>query len=149
DLDDSIDGFIRVRKKVEWKKVIKNKEDKVFDFVDTGDIIGIQVKGVSRIPLKGSESYYITLQDKTKFGVNFGNADTLERHKSIWKNFIGPVIVIFVDLETKRCWWVDTQNAESYGVGGYSMIIDRGNLYNESSFKKIKKLGKELFAGNK
>ena len=96
-LDKGIDGYIRLRKRVKSKKVINNKQVSVEDQVETGNIIGIQVKTVTSIPTKKSSSYYIIQKDKTKFGVNFSTAEKLQKNRQIWNNFIGPVILLFVD----------------------------------------------------
>lgn len=145
DLDNSIDGYIRIRKKIKFNKVIKNKTSPFEDYVETGNLIGIQIKGVSKIPKTGSNSYYVSSKDKSKFGVNFSTKKDLEAAKSIWKNFIGPIILVFVDLETKKCWWTDLNNDKAYSLNEYSVAIDKKSIFNESSFKEIKKLGRELF----
>ncbi|TBO44313.1 DUF4365 domain-containing protein [Pedobacter kyonggii] len=147
-IDDSIDGYIRLRKKVTVTKNTKKGSIKGDIGVETGNLIGIQVKGVSSIPASGSNSYYITVADKDKFGVNFSKKEKLDRHKKVWQNFIGPVILIFVDLDTKKCWWADAQNPSVYSTAGYSMLIDKKNILDFQAFKKIKKLGREKFVSN-
>ncbi|MCX2474641.1 DUF4365 domain-containing protein [Pedobacter sp. MC2016-05] len=144
-IDNSIDGYIRLRKKTRIKKNIKGKIVRGVTRVETGNLIGFQVKGVSKIPTKGSNSYYINVADKTKFGINFQSKEKLDKHKVVWQNFIGPVIIIFVDLESNKCWWGDTQIKESYSENGYSMIIKKENHLNDEAFREIKRLGGEKF----
>jgi hypothetical protein len=145
DLDIGIDGYIRIRKKVRFNKIIKGKLTPCENFVDTGNLVGIQVKGVSAIPLSGSHSYYIPYKDKSKFGVNFSSKENLDKKKLIWKNFVGPMILIFVDLETKACWWTDLNNETTYSVNDYSAAININKIFSSTSFREIKKLGRELF----
>lgn len=146
DTDNSIDGYIRLRKKVKFKKNIRNKRVPVEDYADTGDLIGIQVKGVSSIPKTGSNSYYINLADKAKFGINFSKKSALDKHRAVWKNFIGPVIIVLVDLETGGAWWADVNDEKSYNDTGYIVVVEKSNVFNFAAFSRIKKLGKELFA---
>lgn len=146
DTDTGIDGFIRLRKKAKIKKVIKNKLTLCEEYVETGNLVGIQVKTVSNIPTKGSNSYYVTIKDKTKFGVNFSTEDALNKKKQIWSNFVGPVILVFVDLETKKCWWTDLNDSQSFDKNGYMVLVDKSKVFDDTSFNRIKKLGKELFA---
>ena len=141
-IDKAIDGYIRLRKNVKFKKNGKNYQDNV----ETGNLIGIQVKTVSKIPGTGSHSYYINMSDKTKFGVNFNSKENLEKKKKIWDNFIGPVILIFVDLESEKCWWADLGDQTSYLTNDYSVTINKDNLFTIEAFDKISKLGRELFA---
>lgn len=138
--DKSIDGYIRFR-----TRVLNKKSDK-YIYVDNGNIAGVQVKTISEIPKnKSSNSYYYKLTDSDKFGVNFGRKEKLSKHKMIWKSFIAPVILIFVDLETKCCWWCDAQNENSYHSNGYLMVIEKKNTFNINCFNDIKKLGREIF----
>jgi hypothetical protein len=146
DADIGIDGYIRVRKKVSLKKTIKGKVTPCIDFVDTGALVGVQIKGVTKIPKTGAKSYYINLSDKQKFGVNFKTGKALSDHKVVWENFIGPVILIFVEIETRKCWWADLNDISSYSsVNDYSVLINKVQTFDSNSFKQIKKLGKELF----
>ena len=148
-IDKGIDGYIRLRKKAKFNKVENNKTIRYTDYVETGNIVGVQVKGVSSIPATGSNSYYINLADKTKFGVNFSNKANLDKQKEIWKNFIGPVILIFVDLETRNCWWADLNDEKSYFGNEYYVTVEKKNEFTIEAFKEISKLGRELFATNR
>jgi len=148
-LDKGIDGYIRLRKRVKSKKVINNKQVSVEDQVETGNIIGIQVKTVTSIPTKKSSSYYIIQKDKTKFGVNFSTAEKLQKNRQIWNNFIGPVILLFVDLETKKVWWADLNNKDIYTENEYSITISKFDEFNNGAFRKIVKLGRETFVKKK
>lgn len=148
DTDIGIDGYIRIRKLTKFTRVEKNKRVQYQDYVDTGNLVGVQVKGVTEIPKTGANSYYINLKDKSKFGVNFGTKEKLNSKKEVWKNFVGPVILIFVDIENNQCWWSDLNNDDSYASNGYSVLVDKNNLLDDSAFKQIKKLGKELFVSN-
>jgi hypothetical protein len=141
-IDKAIDGYIRLRKKVKYKD---DKDRKVLDFIETGNIVGVQVKTVSQIPKTGSKSYYINKANKEVFGVNFNNKNKLDKAKSIWSNFIGPVILIFVDLETEKCWWTDLNDTNSFIENDYSVTVKKENILNEKAFISIKKIGKELF----
>jgi hypothetical protein len=146
DVDTGIDGFIRLRKKVKKKKVVSNKLTSYEEYVETGNIVGVQVKTVSKIPIRGTNSYFVNLKDKTKFGVSFKARKTLDKKRSIWDNFVGPVILVFVDLETRRAWWVDLNDENVYSSKGYLVFVEKSNLFTTLSFKAIKKIGKELFA---
>lgn len=146
DTDIGIDGYIRLRKNVKIRKVISNKLTLCEEYVDTGNLVGVQIKTVSSVPDTGSHSYYTTLKDKTKFGVNFGTAVKLSKKKEVWTNFVGPVILIFVDLKTKKCWWADLNNKSTFDINGYSVLVSKSNEFDTTSFNKIKRLGKELFA---
>lgn len=145
DTDIGIDGYIRIRKSIKFTQTIRNKKVPCEDYKDTGNLVGIQVKGVTSIPKTGSNSYYINLKDPNYFGVNFGSVDNLNSKREVWKNFIGPVILIFVDLKTKKCWWGDLNNEKSYSSNGYSVIVDKSKEFTTSSFLSIKKLGREFF----
>lgn len=146
DTDIGIDGYIRIRKRTRLKKVEQNKLVCYEDWVDTGNLVGIQVKGVSKVPMTGSSSYYITKKDKTIFGVNFQSKEKLKAKKSVWQNFVGPVILVFVDLETKITWWTDLLNENSYDKNGYYVLIQKNQLFDSNSFREIRRLGKELFS---
>lgn len=148
DIDIGIDAYIRIRKRTKFKKIENHKVKFYEDWVDTGNLVGIQVKGVSAIPKKGSNSYYITRKDKTTFGVNFNSKENLDSKRKTWQNFVGPVILVFVDLETKDSWWTDLLDENSYDDNSYSVIIKKNQVFNQSSFKSIKRLGKELFKRN-
>lgn len=145
DTDIGIDGYIRIRKRTKFKKIENHKVKFYEDWVDTGNLVGIQVKGVSSIPEKGSNSYYITRKDKSTFGVNFSSKENLDSKKNVWTNFVGPVILVYVDLNTKTSWWTDLLNEKSYDENGYSVIIEKSQVFNDQSFRPIKRLGKELF----
>jgi len=145
DTDIGIDGYIRIRKRTKFRIVENNKVKLYEDWVDTGNLVGVQVKGVSIIPEKGSNSYYINRKDKSTFGVNFSSIENLNSKKTVWDNFVGPVILVFVDLNTKKSWWTDLLDENSYDENGYSVIIKKNQIFNELSFKRIKRLGKELF----
>lgn len=148
DLDCGIDGYIRLRKKIKPYKIINKRKVPCEDYVDTGNLVGIQVKGVSAIPAKGSNSYYVNFADDTEsFGVNFNSVEKLRNLREVWKNFIGPVILIFVDLETKDCWWADLNDDNSYGENGYIVKVNKNKKLSNASFGEIKKLGRELFVG--
>lgn len=145
DIDNGIDGYIILRKKVKFKKVVDRKEKRYEDFVETGNIIGVQVKGVSEVPTSGSNSYYVTYSDKTKFGVNFSTKPNLNKSKTPWKNFVGPVILIFVEIKTQLLWWTDLNNPESYSDNDYCVSVQKDKTFSKDAFKTIQKLGRELF----
>ncbi len=146
DIDTGIDGYVILRKKVKFTRIVKNKVQKFEDYVETGNIIGIQVKGVSEIPESGSNSYYVTYKDKKKFGVNFSTKSNLDKAKKTWRNFIGPVILAFVDLNEQKSWWTDLNSSESYSENDYCVSIQKDQIFNKDSFKSIQKLGRELFS---
>lgn len=146
DIDNGIDGYIILRKRVKFKRVEKNKEKFYEDYVETGNIVGVQVKGVSEIPEKGSNSYYVSYRDKTKFGVNFFTKNSLDKAKKTWNNFVGPGILVFVDLSSKKCWWADLGESNSYLDNDYCVSIKIDSFLNKNAFKTINKLGRELFA---
>lgn len=148
DTDIGIDGYLRLRKRVKFKKVEKNKEVLYENTVDTGNLVGVQVKGVTKIPEKKSNSYYIIKKDKTCFGVNFKSRDKLNSKKEIWENFVGPVILVFIDLSTNEAWWANLNDQIVFDSNGYSVNVKKENKLDASSFKHIKKLGKELFSQN-
>jgi len=149
DTDIGIDGYIRIRKLTKFTRVEKNIRVQYQNYIDTGNLVGVQVKGVTEIPKTGSKSYYINIKDKSKFGVNFGTIEKLNSKKEVWGNFVGPVILIFVDIKNEQCWWSDLNNGDSYDSNGYSVIVDKKNLLDDLAFKQITKLGKELFVSNK
>jgi hypothetical protein len=142
DLDNGIDGYIRLRKKQIIKKVIKHKPVKCVEFVETGNLIGVQIKGVSKIPETGSNSYYVNYANKQKFGVNFGKEESLKKSKIIWENFVGPMLLIFVDNENQICWWADLNNLDSYNDNNYCVSIPKVQIFNSRSFRQINKIGK-------
>lgn len=146
DLDNGIDGYIRLRKKQIIKKVIKHKPVKCVEFVETGNLIGVQIKGVSKIPETGSNSYYVNYANKQKFGVNFGKEESLKKSKIIWENFVGPMLLIFVDNENQICWWADLNNLDSYNDNNYCVSIPKVQIFNSHSFRQINKIGKEHFS---
>lgn len=146
DIDNGIDGYIILRKKVKFKRVVDHKEKRYEDYIETGNIIGVQVKGVSEIPASGSHSYYVTYRDKIKFGVNFSSKSNLDKSKTTWMNFVGPVILVFVDLKTKQLWWSDLNNSDSYADNDYCVSIQKDKIFNKDAFKTIQKLGRELFS---
>jgi hypothetical protein len=148
-IDKGIDGYIRLRKRTKGFRVINKKKVPIEDYEETGNLIGVQVKGVSAIPKVGSRSYYISLKEKEAFAVNFGKAEALDKLKFIWSNFIGPMILIFVDLKNKKCWWVDLKDEKSFSKNGYSIIIQKRDEFTIESFRSINKLGKELFSKKK
>ncbi|WP_448103436.1 DUF4365 domain-containing protein [Pedobacter panaciterrae] len=145
-IDQGIDGYIRLRKYTQLTQTNKNgKKTLCEDFVETGNLVGVQIKGVTRIPASGASSYYIHKQTKTEFGVNFGDEKKLSGRKKIWQNFIAPVILIFVDLETEKIWWGNLNNEAIYDANGYSITLKKDDELNQAAFKKISKLGRELF----
>jgi hypothetical protein len=143
--DTGLDGYIRIRKKIEIKKNINGTLKKGYDYVDTGNLVGVQIKGVTSTPSTGSNSYYVNIADKKKFGVNFKSKDALDKKRKVWRTFIGPVILIFVDLNTKKCWWTDLNNEGAYQDNGYMVEVNKSDELTSAAFKQIKKLGKESF----
>ncbi len=143
--DIGIDGYIRIRKRTRLRKIEQDTEVVYENWVDTGNLVGIQIKGVSKIPLSGSNSYYIAKGNKAVFGVNFHSKKKLDAKKTVWKNFVGPIILVFVDLKTKVAWWTDLLDETSYDRNGYSILIKKDQVFDSNSFGKIKRLGKELF----
>lgn len=146
DLDNGIDGYILLRKKVKLLKEIKGNKVLCEDYVHTGKLVGVQVKGVTEIPNTGASSYYVSYADKAKFGVNFFKKNNLDNKKDIWKDFIGPVILIFVELNSKQCWWTDLNDNKTYAENDYCATINIESKFDVNCFKDIKKLGRELFA---
>ena len=107
------------------------------------------IKGIIDEVLYKADTIYleliVSLKDKTMFGVNFGLKENLQKHRTVWINFIGPVVLIFVELSTKKCWWADLNDRNSYNSSDYLVKVDMGNRFDLSSLKQIKKLGTELF----
>src|SRR5690349_1147831 len=62
-IDKGIDGYVRMRRRTKGFKVINKRKIPVADYEETGNLIGVQVKGISLIPETGSHSYYIALKD--------------------------------------------------------------------------------------
>lgn len=149
DIDDGIDGYIILRKYVKYIRIKDGLIKRLEDYVETGGLIGVQVKTVSSIPRTGSSSYYINISKSDYFGVNFGSKENLEKRKKIWNNFIGPMILVFVDLESNNCWWADLKNENVYQNNDYSVLVKKTDLFNTASFKNIIKLGRELFVTKK
>ena len=149
DIDDGIDGYIILRKWVKFNKIKDGLKKQFEDYVETGGLIGVQVKTVSSIPRTGSSSYYINISKPDYFGVNFGSKENLDKRKKIWNNFIGPMILVFVDLESNNCWWADLKNENVYQNNDYSVLVKKTDLFNTASFKNIIKLGRELFVTKK
>jgi hypothetical protein len=149
DIDKGIDAYIRLRKKSKGFKIINKKKVAIEDYEETGNLIGIQVKGVSEIPPTRSRSYYITLKNKSSFGVNFQTKQNLDAKKKVWGNFIGPMILVFVNLNTSECWWADLKSEKSYLENGYTVSVLKDNKFNNQSFRGICKLGRELFNARK
>lgn len=145
DIDEGIDGYIILRKYVKFRRINDGLMKRFEDYVETGGLIGIQVKTVSSIPKTGAASYYINISKQDYFAVNFNSKEKLDKKKEIWKRFIGPMILVFVDLETRNCWWADLKDDSVYENNDYSVLVKKTDYFSVESFIKISKLGRELF----
>lgn len=122
--DNGVDGMIIMRKRQGNERI------------DTGQIIFVQVKCGS------PNGYYSETKKRPKhFGVNVG-ADYIISHLPKWQKLFGPVILIYVDYKTKKAWWTDLKDDNSYTPDNNSLILvpkrQRFGIHSFSEFKRLK-----------
>jgi len=119
--DDGVDGLIFIRNRNEEK---------------TGEIIFAQVKGGLK-----DRGYYKTFKIRpNKICVQLGE-EYIQNHLPRWYNVPGPMILIFVEYDSRKAYWVDLRDSNSYSEENKQIIIvDKRNRFGEHSFGEFKKL---------
>lgn len=119
DNDKGVDGVIIIRKKG----------------IDTGQLVFAQVKC-------GSPGGYYkeTKKRPDQFGVLVGE-DHINKHRSVWNNVPGPMIMIYVDYDSTKAWWTDLKDENSYSDENKSIILFKKiNVFERHSFGYFRKL---------
>jgi len=120
DNDNGVDGIIIFRK----------------DAVDTGEIIFVQIKCGT-----GNGYYKATKKRPKHFGVKVGE-EYISTHRPRWNALFGPIILVYVDFKTKKAWWTDLKDENSYSTANKSIILvpkeQRFGQHSFGSFKSLK-----------
>lgn len=119
--DDGVDGMI----------LINNKNN-----VKTGEIVFTQVKGGQ----KGRGYYTEAAIRPNHIGLNLGQ-DYIERHLPRWYNVPGPMILVFVEYDSRMAYWTDLRDPNSYsGTNKSIILVDKRKRFGKHSFGEFKKL---------
>lgn len=108
--------------------------------IDTGEIMFVQVKcGTGRGYMK------ITKNRPSHFGVQVGE-DYITSHRPKWDKLPGPMILIYVDYYTRKSWWTDLRDENSYTSTNKSIIlVPKSQRFGKHSFGEFKHLKGRLF----
>lgn len=119
DNDNGIDGMIIMRNGLR----------------DTGEFILAQIKC-------GSPGGYFkeTAKRPNHFGVQVGE-DYIQSHQPRWHNYPMPVILIYVDYQSKKAWWADLKDKNTYTTENKSLIlVPKKQRFERHTFGELRKL---------
>ena len=119
--DDGVDGIILFRKNTE----------------KTGEIFFVQVKCGQK-----SGGYFQEYKKRPyHFGVNL-TEKYINSHKPRWNSVPGPMILIFVDYDSSKAWWVDLKNEDSFTHENKQIVLvpksQRFGIHSFGEFRKLK-----------
>lgn len=116
--DDGIDGVILLYKKYVKTTKLKKGEKREYARKPTGEMIFVQVKG--------GNGYRVEAEKRpNSIGVNV-TEPYIVAHRPRWNRLPGPVILIFVNTESKRkhgaAWWCNLKVESSYDTDNKQII---------------------------
>lgn len=105
------------------------------DSIDTGEILFTQIKCGT-----GNGYFKKTKKRPAHFGVNVGEQYIMD-HRPKWNNLPSPIILIYVDYHTRKAWWTDLRDENSYTLENKSIIlVPKNQRFGKHSFGEFKKL---------
>lgn len=118
--DDGVDGLIFIKKK-------GNK---------TGEIVFAQIK----CGVKGRGYWTESSTRPGYIGVHL-TEDYINKHRERWKTVPGPMILIFVEYESRKAYWADLRNNASFTSDNKQIVlIKKSQRFGSHSFGEFKKL---------
>lgn len=97
-----------------------------------GKIIGVQIKA--------GDSYF------NKKG-NVGKIVFTEKHYNYWRNYSLPVIIIFVNIKTNKCYWeiFNIHTVEQISNKRYKIVSHENHIFDESAKNLLLKISKGIY----
>lgn len=118
--DDGVDGIILYR---------QDKEK-------TGEIFFVQVKCGE----KGGGYYKEFIKRPDFFGVHL-TEKYIQKHVNRWYNVSGPMILVYVDYDSRDAWWTDLRNRDSFSEENKQIVlIPKRQTFGTNSFKELRSL---------
>ncbi|CAO3450081.1 hypothetical protein [Azospirillum argentinense] len=109
--DDGLDGLIFLEARGEY----------------TGQIIHVQVKCLSAPFSKKRGCFRVPIQKKK-----------LDTNKNVWKRTVGATILVYVDRETLKAYWVNVRDTTS--IGETQVFVPKSNQFDSKARGEIRRL---------
>ncbi|WP_425421764.1 DUF4365 domain-containing protein [Phaeodactylibacter xiamenensis] len=136
-----VNDIVQARMKMGWQEISQINDNGIDGIIidrkkgiDTGTNYYVQVKC-------GDSYYYETFNRPKHFGVKVGEEYILS-HRERWNKIQGPVILVYVDFETRKSWWTNLKSKNSYcpELNKQIILVPKNQRFGEHSVGALRKL---------